>query len=191
MRRRPGSTDSAVNFSGSRCDASGFQPLSSPGFRLAFGANAPDAQAVARRSKMMLRGDLVLLVLDLLAVEFYQPAAFGADQMVVMLVIVKMLVARVRVAQSLFARQPAFGQKLERAVNGREAHRRVFDFDNVVEVFGAEMAFGLEKDFEYKLTLCRLFKSGAPEMLEEYLFFLYEFRHCLGRYCYHSLLDRF
>ena len=117
--------------------------------RLAFRANAPDAQAVARRSKIMLRGDLVLLVFDLFAVELYQPAAFGADQMVVVLVVVKVLVTRVGVAQTLLARQPAFGQEFESAVNGREAHGRVLDFDNVVEVFGAEMTFGFEKYFEY------------------------------------------
>jgi len=130
---------------------------------------------------MVLRGDLILLILNLLAVKLYQPPALGTDQMVVMLVIVKMLVPRVAVSQTLFASQPAFGQKFKRAVNGREPHGRVFDFDQVVEVFRAEMAFGLEKDFEYQLTLCRSFESGAPEVFEEYLFFLSEFRHCLGR----------
>src|SRR5215470_11494330 len=97
----------------------------------------------------MLRGDLVLPVFDLFAIELYQPAAFGADQMVMVLVVVKMLVTRVGVAQTLLARQPAFGQEFESSVNGRKAHGRVFDFDDVVEVFGAEMAFGFEKDFEY------------------------------------------
>jgi hypothetical protein len=130
---------------------------------------------------MVMRGDLILLIFDLLAVKLYQPAALGTDQMVVMLVIVKMLVTRVAVAQTLFASQPAFGQEFERAVNGRKANGRVFDFDQVIEVFRAEMAFGLEKDFEYQLTLRRLFESGAPEVFEEYLFFLGEFRHCLGR----------
>src|SRR5262249_11230118 len=143
----------------------------------AFRANAPDAQAVARRSKIMLRGDLILPVFDLLAVELYQPAALGADQVVVMLVIVKMLVTRVGVAQTLLARQPAFGQEFERAVNSREAYGRVLNFDDVVEVFRAEMAFGLEKDFEYQLALCRPFESGAPEMFEKDLFFLGEFGH--------------
>ena len=95
----------------------------------------------------MLRGDLVLPVFDLFAVELYQPAAFGADQMVVVLMVVKVLVARVGVTQTLLARQPAFGQELERAVNGREANGRVFDFDDVVKVFGAEMTFGFVKYF--------------------------------------------
>src|SRR5262245_15422409 len=120
-----------------------------PGLSLAVRANAPDAQAVTRRLKIMLRGDLVLPVFDLFAVELDQPAAFGADQMVVVLVVVKVLVTRMGVAQTLLARQPAFGQEFESAVNGREAHGRVFNFDDVVEVFGAEMTFGFEKDFEY------------------------------------------
>ena len=96
--------------------------------------------------KMVMRGDLILLIFDLLAVKLYQQAALGTNQMIVMLVIVKMLVTRVAVAQTLFSSQPAFGQKFERTVNGREAHGRVFDFDQVIEVFGAEMTFGLEKD---------------------------------------------
>src|SRR5215510_4476 len=98
-----------------------------------------------------------------------------------------MLVTRVGVAQTLLARQPAFGQEFERAVNGREAHGRVLDFDDVVEVFGAEMTFGFEKDFEYQLALCRLFESGAPEMFEEDLFFLCEFGHYISRDSRHSV----
>src|SRR5262245_29533310 len=158
-----------------------------PGLRLTVRANAPDAQAVARRLKVMLRGDLVLLVFDLFAVELYQPAAFGADQMVVVLVVVEMFVTRVSVAQTLLARQPAFGQEFERSVNGREAYGRVFDFDDIVEVFGAEMTFGFEKDFEYQLALCRLFESGAPEMFKEDLFFLGEFGHFFSRNSRHSV----
>ena len=135
----------------------------------------------------MLRDDFVLPVFDLFAVELYQPAAFGADQMVMVLVVVKVLVTRVGVAQTLLARKPAFSQEFERAVNGREAHGRVLDFDDVVEVFRAEMTFGLEEDFEYQLALRRLFESGAPEMFEEDLFFLGEFGHCVSRDRRHSV----
>src|SRR5262245_41956524 len=185
---RPGATDSVVSFAGSQ-----FQ-ISAPGrprLRLAVRANAPDAQAVARRSEIMLRGDLVLPVFDLLAVELYQPAAFGADQMVVMLVVVKVFVTRVGVAQTFLSRQPAFGQEFERAVNSRESHGRILDFDYVVEVFRAEMTFGLEKDFEYQLTLRRLFESGAPEMFKKNLSFLGEFGHYDSRDNRHSVDPNF
>src|SRR5262245_51071345 len=135
----------------------------------------------------MLRGDLVLPVFDLLAVELYQPAAFGADQMVVMLVVVKVFATRVGVAQTFLSRQPAFGQEFERAVNSRESHGRILDFDYVVEVFRAEMTFGLEKDFEYQLALRRLFESGAPEMFKKNLSFLGEFGHYDSRDNRHSV----
>src|SRR5262245_30823430 len=126
---RPGPEDSVVSFAGSR-----FQ-ISAPGrpsSSLAFRTNAPDAQAVARRLKIMLCSDLVLPVFDLFAVELYQTAAFGADQMVVVLVVIKVLVTSVGVAQTLLARKPAFGQEFESTINGREAHGRVLDFDDVV-----------------------------------------------------------
>jgi hypothetical protein len=129
----------------------------------------------------MLRGDFVLLVFDLFAEELYQPAAFRADQMVVMLVIVKMLVTRVSVAQALFPRQPAFGQEFQCAVNGRESHCRVLDLDEIVQVLRAEMTLGFEKDLEYQLALRCLFESGAPEMFEEDVFFLGEFGHYFSR----------
>lgn len=156
---------------------SGASTSSRLAFHLALRTDSPDAEAVACRVKTVIRGDFVLFILDLFAVKLYQLAALGADQMVVVLVVVKVFITRAPVAQTLFARQPAFDQKLERAVNSREADGRVFDFDNVIQVFGAEMAFGFEKNVEYQLALRGLFEPGAPEMFKEYLFLFGKFGH--------------
>jgi hypothetical protein len=104
-------------------------------------------------AKPVMRSDLVLLLLDLLAVKLYQLAAFCTDQMIVMLVVVKMFVSRAAVPETFFARQIAFNQKFKRTVNGREPDGRVFDLDQVVQIFRAEMTFRFKKNFEYQLPL--------------------------------------
>src|SRR5262245_3350931 len=117
--------------------------------------------------KPVLLGDLVLFVLDHLAVKLDQCIALGADQMVVMLMVVVVLVACATISQTLFARQPAFMKQLQCAIDGREPDRGVFALDQIIQVFGAQVAFGLKKYFEYQLPLPRLLKSGPFEMLEK------------------------
>ena len=49
--------------------------------------------------KVVLTRDLVLFVLDDFAIELYQSTTLGADQVIVMLVVVEVLVARAAVAE--------------------------------------------------------------------------------------------
>ena len=64
------------------------------------------------RLKVELLGNLILLLFDDLAVELDQLTTGGADEMVVMLVIVVMFVASTPVAKPLLARQTALAQQL-------------------------------------------------------------------------------
>src|SRR5262245_45403344 len=134
--------------------------------------------------KPVMRGDLVLLLLDLLAVELDQLAAFRANQMIVMLVVIQVFVSRATVPKPLFTRQIAFNQKFESAINRRKPDGRVFNLDQVVKIFRAEVTFCFEKYFEDQLPLRGLFEPRAPEVFEEYISFFSEFWHCPYFHCY-------
>ena len=60
-----------------------------------------------RRMKIELRGNLILLALDHLAVKFDQFTAGSTDQVIVMLMIEMMLIAAAPVAKPLLPRQSA------------------------------------------------------------------------------------
>jgi hypothetical protein len=141
---------------------------------LAIGTETEDSKTMTRWLKVELSCDFILLVFDNFAVKLDQLTALGADQMVVMLMIVIMLVSFAAVAQPLFARQPAFVQQFERSIDGGKADARVFGLDKVVQIFSAQMSFGFEKNFKDQLALRCFLKTRAPQVIEEYLFL---FRH--------------
>ncbi len=119
-------------------------------------------------------GNFVLFVFDDFAVKLDQRATLGADQMVVMLVIVAVFVARVAVGKSFLARQPTFGQEFERTINGREADSGVFGFDEGIQILGAGMAFRAQKDFQNLFALRGALEAFVFQMLEkDFLFFLH------------------
>ena len=96
---------------------------------LALGADAEDSQRVLRRAELVLGDDGVLYGLKLCGVELDCLAALGADQMIVMRVLVVVLVARATVAEANLAGESRLDQKLERAIDGRVAYAWVFIFD--------------------------------------------------------------
>src|SRR5262249_21621890 len=130
-----------------------------------------------RGMKFVLIGDFVLFVFDHLTVKLDQPVALGADQMVVMLMVIVMFISRSAIAQTLFPRQPALMQQLERAINRRKTDRGILVLDQIIKIFGAQMAFGFQKYFEYQLPLPSLLKLGALEMLEKNLFLFRKLTH--------------
>jgi hypothetical protein len=92
----------------------------------AIGADAVDAQTVIGRLEAMPGGDGVLKGFNLRRVKLYGRAAFRADHVVVMLMLVIMLVARAPVAEANLARKARLGQKLERAIDRSLTYVRVF-----------------------------------------------------------------
>src|SRR5678816_113959 len=100
-----------------------------PLFDLAFKADSKDSQRMIRWTKLVLAGDLILFVLDNLAVKLDQSAAVCTDQVVVMLVIVEVLISSSAIAKPLFASKPALGKKLERAINSCRSNVRGPCFD--------------------------------------------------------------
>lgn len=110
-------------------------------------AQAENPQAMMRRLEIEFARNFILFVFDDFAVKLNQRAALRANQMIVMLMIVTVFVARVAIGKSFLSREAAFRQELERPVNCRKADRRVFGFDEVIQIFGTGMTFGAQKNF--------------------------------------------
>lgn len=110
-------------------------------------AQAKNPQTVMRRLEIEFARNFILFVFDDFTVKLNQRAALRANQMIVMLVVVTVFVARIAISKSFLSREATFGQELERAVNGGEADRGVFGFDEVIQIFGAGMTFRAQKNF--------------------------------------------
>src|SRR5215212_3316180 len=87
--------------------------------------------------------------------------------MIVMRVLVVMLVKRAPVMKLKLAREAALFQQLQRAINGCKSYRRVFSFNNRVEVFARYMPFGVEKNVQYQIALRGSLQSLALEVIVE------------------------
>ena len=99
---------------------------------LAIGAYPEYAMAVMQRLEFVAANYFVLKLLDLFIIKLYQRAALRADEVIVMLVLVLVLVERAPVMKFKLASQPALFQQFQRAIDGRESDGRVFGFDNRV-----------------------------------------------------------
>ncbi len=128
--------------------------------------------------KTVLRRDLILLLFDRLAEKFYQFAAGGTDEMIVMFVIVVMFIAPDTITEPLLARQPAFTEQSEREIDGGEADSRILGLHQTTEVFSTEMPLGAEKREKDQLALSGSLQSRMSQVREEDLFFTGKFLHC-------------
>jgi hypothetical protein len=143
---------------------------------LTVAAKTEDAQAVTSRMKVVLNRDLVLLVLDDFTVELDEQSTISADQMIVMLVIVEVLVPRNSVTEAFLPGKPTLREKLEGPVDGRETDVRKLLLDDLMKFFGTGVSLGLKEDVEDRLPLCRPLEAGNLQMLkEDFLFLLHGF----------------
>ena len=71
-------------------------------------AEAENSQTVMRWLKFEFARNFVLLVFDNLTIKFNQLTALGANQMIVVLVIIAMFVARITVGKAFLTSQSAF-----------------------------------------------------------------------------------
>ena len=106
-----------------------------------------------RRFETKLVRHLILQRLNICRKEFDHFAAFGADHMIVMIVIVMMLIVGFVVAKANLAGESCFGQKLERPIDGRVPDGRIFLDDEAVKVFAGQVVFGAEKYLEDQVAL--------------------------------------
>lgn len=78
-----------------------------------------------RQFEIMFGSNFFLHRFKLFGIKLDDLAAFGADHVIVMFVIIVMLVIGFAVAETHFTRQSGFGQKFERSVNGRVTDIRI------------------------------------------------------------------
>ena len=126
--------------------------------------------AVMQRLEFVAANYFVLKLLDLFIIKLYQRAALRADEVVVMLVLVLVLVERAPVMKFKLASQAALFQQLQRAIDGREPYGRVFGFDDRIQVFARDVPFCVEKHVEDQIALRRSLQPRALEVLVEYLY---------------------
>jgi len=115
--------------------------------------------------------DFVLKLLDLLAVELDKRAAPCADQMIVMIVFVLVLVKHSAVVKLELASETAVLEQLESAIDSGEPDRRVFGLDYGVQVFAGDVPFCIQEHIEYQVALAGSFQAGLFEMFLKDLFF--------------------
>ena len=75
---------------------------------MALMTNAKNPQAVMGWLELEFQGNLVLFVFDDFAVKLNQLPAFGANQMIVMLMVVTVFVTRITIGKPFLPRQAAF-----------------------------------------------------------------------------------
>src|SRR5262245_3618896 len=124
-------------------------------------ANAVDLEVVAGGVKTVLAADLFFQFADLRRKEFHGSAAFGADHVMVAATIELVLVAGGAVGEGNGAGQSAFGQQLERAIDGGEADLGVSLFDEAEELVGGEVIAGIEEGAQNGVALFGVLEAHA------------------------------
>jgi hypothetical protein len=118
---------------------------------------------------------LVLQGFDLGRKKFDHSATFGADHMIVVLMIVMVFIVGLVVAESDLTREARLGQKLKCPVNGRMSDSGVLALNEMVKIFAGQVSFRAQKRFENDIALCSATKSGFLNVFQKDLFLLSEF----------------
>lgn len=106
---------------------------------IGFGATRIKIECVFLDFKAALAGDGILAFLDFRVVEFLDPAAINADQMIVMLAAVDFEHGLARFEKMAF-QQPCLFELREYAINGRQSDIHVFGNQHPVNVFRRHVA---------------------------------------------------
>ena len=100
----------------------------------------------------MLSDKLVLCFFQFPAENLDESAAIAADQVVMVLVAVLMLIPLYAVAEIDNATQPGLSQELERPCHRRIADVLVFLFDKLKQLLRAHMLFGTQKHIRHDIS---------------------------------------
>lgn|SRR5262249_14963630 len=134
---------------------------------LALGANPKDAMAVMKWLETILLYDFILQVLYLFVVKLNQRAAIGADQMIVMTVLIIVFVKRSAIVKLELSRESALFQQFQRAIDRRESNRGVLCLHKRVQVFTRNMPLSVQKHVENQIALRRTLQTLASQMFVE------------------------
>jgi hypothetical protein len=81
--------------------------------------------------------------------------------------IVLVFVPGYAVVESDLTGQPAFGQKFERAINGRKPNAVILLLNETIEFVGRKMVVGLKEGTQDHSALSRVFQPYPPQVIEE------------------------
>src|SRR2546425_6621929 len=93
-------------------------------------------------------------------------AAFRADHVIVMLMLIVMFVVGATIAKANFTGQAGFSQKLQGPIDSRLPNARVIFLDQSVKVFAGKMRFRAQKDVENQIALGRAFEPSLLDVFE-------------------------
>ena len=125
-------------------------------------ADAVDLEGVASGLVMIFAPDLLFELVYLRREKFDGAAALGADHMMMAAPVVLVLVTGNAIMKGNFTCQSAFGQQLQRAINGGVADLGIALAHKLKELFGGEVLAGLKEGEQDGITL--------PGMLQSYFF---------------------
>ena len=112
------------------------------------------------------------------ALELHHPAAVGADQVVVLLPGVQVLVAKAALPQTLAADQPARNEQVEIPVDGRAGDLGAFGPHRLEELIGVDVAMLREDAAKQRQSLRSHPHAASPQEGEK----LVEFVLVLGQF---------
>ncbi len=126
------------------------------------------------RRKTEVACHLVLQLLDLGREEFDHFPAFGADHVVMMLVVIVMLVVGPAIAEANLARESSFRQQLQRTVDGRKTDVRILLVDQTIEILAGKVFFRRKERIENEIALLSTAQPGSLDVLQKDRSFLFK-----------------
>jgi len=128
-------------------------------------------QFVVENLEPELLGGFVLKCFDIGVVKFDRVAALHADQVVMMLVVVQVLVSSDAICEIDLAGEPAIRKDLHRAIDCGVAHARIQLSNCTIDILNTTMPLVFEKRFEYELAMRSDLEFPILQVLQENLHF--------------------
>lgn len=130
----------------------------------AFFADAINLKRVAGGEIVVFPANFLLELAHFLGKKLHRAAAVGTNHVVMAAAIVLVLITGYAVMKGNFAGQAAFGEELERAVNGGVSNASIFFLYQAVEFVRREMVASFEESAQNRIALRRLLEADFLEM---------------------------
>src|ERR1700756_260010 len=125
---------------------------------------AVDLECMAGGHKAVLLADLLCQVVNFGGEKLHRTATLRADHVMMATPVVLVLITGNAVVEGNLTRQPTFGQKLQRSVNGREPHSRIFFSHQPVQLVGGKMFTSLKKRAQDRIALRGMLQAHALQV---------------------------
>jgi len=122
---------------------------------------------MACREVVILASDFLFELTNFLREKLYRAATLRADHVVMAATVVLMLIAGNPIVEGYLAGEPAFGEKLQRAVDRGVTDAGVFSLDEAVQFVSGKVIASLQKGAQDRITLGGLLKPDALQVAME------------------------